>query len=160
RQDVYELPSRRQLAAAARRAAVRTRHAGRLPADGAGVDELGPDGPPLRDRARDRQRQRGAVQRRRQYAAARHRLSDVQLAPVLRFDRAGARRENAPGARTDLLSAGVEHDPAGFSRLDGTMTLTRRELLKLGLLGAAHPLLPVRGIVSQVFAAPGAADAK
>jgi uncharacterized protein (DUF1501 family) len=40
------------------------------------------------------------------------------------------------------------------------MTLTRRELLKLGVLGAAHPLLPMRGIVSQVFAAPGAADAK
>jgi uncharacterized protein (DUF1501 family) len=40
------------------------------------------------------------------------------------------------------------------------MTLTRRDMLKLALVGAAHPLLPVRGIVSQVFAAPGAADAK
>jgi uncharacterized protein (DUF1501 family) len=40
------------------------------------------------------------------------------------------------------------------------MTLTRRDLLKLAIAGAAHPLLPVRGIVSQVFAAPGAADAK
>ena len=40
------------------------------------------------------------------------------------------------------------------------MTLSRRDLLKLALAGAAHPLLPVRGIVSQVFAAPGAADAK
>ena len=37
------------------------------------------------------------------------------------------------------------------------MTLSRRDLLKLALLGAAHPLLPVRGIVSQAFAAPGAA---
>ncbi len=36
----------------------------------------------------------------------------------------------------------------------------RRALLKLALVGAAHPLLPTRGIVSQVFAAPGAADAK
>jgi len=40
------------------------------------------------------------------------------------------------------------------------MTLSRRDLLKLALAGAAHPLLPVRCIVSQVFAAPGAADAK
>jgi uncharacterized protein (DUF1501 family) len=40
------------------------------------------------------------------------------------------------------------------------MTLSRRGLLKLALAGAAHPLLPVRGIVSQAFAAPGAADAK
>src|SRR5436853_7752565 len=40
------------------------------------------------------------------------------------------------------------------------MTLTRRDLLKLALMGAAHPLLPVSGIVSQAFAAPGAADAK
>jgi uncharacterized protein (DUF1501 family) len=40
------------------------------------------------------------------------------------------------------------------------MTLTRRDMLKLGLLAVAHPLLPVRGIVSQAFAAPGAADAK
>ena len=40
------------------------------------------------------------------------------------------------------------------------MTISRRELLKLAIAGAAHPLLPVRGIVSQVFAAPGAADAK
>jgi len=40
------------------------------------------------------------------------------------------------------------------------MTLSRRSLLKLALAGAAHPLLPVRGIVSQAFAAPGAADAK
>ena len=40
------------------------------------------------------------------------------------------------------------------------VTVSRRDLLKIGLLGAAHPLLPVRGVVSQVFAAPGAADAK
>ena len=40
------------------------------------------------------------------------------------------------------------------------MVLTRRAMLKLALAGAAHPLLPVRGIVSQAFAAPGAADAK
>jgi uncharacterized protein (DUF1501 family) len=40
------------------------------------------------------------------------------------------------------------------------MALSRRDLLKLALVGAAHPLLPVRGIVSQAFAAPGAADAK
>ncbi len=40
------------------------------------------------------------------------------------------------------------------------MTFSRRDVLKLALLGAAHPLLPVRGIVSQAFAAPGAADAK
>jgi uncharacterized protein (DUF1501 family) len=40
------------------------------------------------------------------------------------------------------------------------MTFTRRDLLKLALVGAAHPLLPVRGIVSQAFAAPGAADSK
>ncbi len=40
------------------------------------------------------------------------------------------------------------------------MTLSRRHILKLGLLAAAHPLLPVRGTLSQVFAAPGAADVK
>jgi uncharacterized protein (DUF1501 family) len=40
------------------------------------------------------------------------------------------------------------------------MSLSRRDLLKLALVGAAHPLLPVRGIVSQAFAAPAAADAK
>lgn len=40
------------------------------------------------------------------------------------------------------------------------MTMTRRDMLKLAMIAAAHPLLPVRGIVSQAFAAPGAADAK
>jgi len=40
------------------------------------------------------------------------------------------------------------------------MGITRRNLLKAALVGVAHPLLPVRGIVSQAFAAPGAADAK
>ncbi|HTM25079.1 MAG TPA: DUF1501 domain-containing protein [Vicinamibacterales bacterium] len=40
------------------------------------------------------------------------------------------------------------------------MKLSRRDLLKLALAGAAHPILPVKGIVSQVFAAPGAGDAK
>lgn len=40
------------------------------------------------------------------------------------------------------------------------MALSRRDLLKMAMIAAAHPLLPVRGIVSQVFAAPGAADAK
>jgi uncharacterized protein (DUF1501 family) len=40
------------------------------------------------------------------------------------------------------------------------MTFSRRDMLKLALAGAAHPLLPVRGIVSQAFAAPGAADTK
>jgi uncharacterized protein (DUF1501 family) len=40
------------------------------------------------------------------------------------------------------------------------MGLSRRDLLRLALAGAAHPLLPLRGIVSQAFAAPGAADAR
>jgi uncharacterized protein (DUF1501 family) len=40
------------------------------------------------------------------------------------------------------------------------MAFSRRALLELALVGAAHPLLPLRGIVSQAFAAPGAADAK
>src|SRR5947208_237577 len=40
------------------------------------------------------------------------------------------------------------------------MNFSRREMLKLALIGAAHPLLPAKGIVSQVFAAPGAGDAK
>ena len=40
------------------------------------------------------------------------------------------------------------------------MHLSRRSLLKLAIAGAAHPLLPVRGIVSQAFAAPGAGSAK
>jgi uncharacterized protein (DUF1501 family) len=40
------------------------------------------------------------------------------------------------------------------------VALTRRDLLKLALVGAAHPLLPVRGIVSRAFAAPGAANGK
>jgi uncharacterized protein (DUF1501 family) len=43
--------------------------------------------------------------------------------------------------------------------MDEPMRLSRRELLTLGLAAAAHPLLPDR-IVSQAFAAPGAADAK
>jgi uncharacterized protein (DUF1501 family) len=40
------------------------------------------------------------------------------------------------------------------------MTWSRRDIIKMGLLAAAHPLLPLRGIVSQAFAAPGAADAR
>src|SRR5215831_4164501 len=54
----------------------------------------------------------------------------------------------------------MEHGSARVARMDAPMTVSRRNVLKLGLLGAAHPLLPVRGVVSQVFAAPGAADAK
>src|SRR5215470_11197243 len=33
-------------------------------------------------------------------------------------------------------------------------------MLKLAVIGAAHPLLPVRGVMSQAFAVPGAADVK
>jgi uncharacterized protein (DUF1501 family) len=40
------------------------------------------------------------------------------------------------------------------------MNLSRRDVLKLALVGAAQPLWPAGGIVSHVFAAPGAADAK
>ena len=40
------------------------------------------------------------------------------------------------------------------------MVVSRRDLLKLVLVGAAHPLLPMHGIVSHAFAASGAADAK
>jgi uncharacterized protein (DUF1501 family) len=40
------------------------------------------------------------------------------------------------------------------------MALSRRDLLKLALVGAAHPLLPASRIVSQAFAAPGAGGAK
>ena len=40
------------------------------------------------------------------------------------------------------------------------MTLSRRSMLKLTAIGTAHALLPVRGIVSQVFAAPAAGDAR
>ena len=40
------------------------------------------------------------------------------------------------------------------------MAISRRDLLKLALVGTAHPLLPLRGIASQAFAAPGAADAR
>jgi uncharacterized protein (DUF1501 family) len=40
------------------------------------------------------------------------------------------------------------------------MAISRRDLLKRALVGAAHPLLPWRGIVSQAFAAAGAADAR
>src|SRR6516164_3079957 len=40
------------------------------------------------------------------------------------------------------------------------MAITRRDLLKAALVGVAQPLLPGRGIVSQAFAAPGAADSK
>src|SRR4029077_8145930 len=46
------------------------------------------------------------------------------------------------------------------TRMDAPMTVSRRDLLKIGLVAAAHPLLPPRGVASQVFAAPGAADAK
>src|SRR6478672_9035431 len=54
----------------------------------------------------------------------------------------------------------MEHGSARVARMDAPMTVSRRDVLKIGLLAAAHPLLPVRGVVSQVFAAPGAADAK
>jgi uncharacterized protein (DUF1501 family) len=40
------------------------------------------------------------------------------------------------------------------------MALSRRDLGKLAVVGAAHLLLPVRGIVAQALAAPGAGDAK
>lgn len=40
------------------------------------------------------------------------------------------------------------------------MSLSRRDVLKLAMVAAAHPLLPVRGIVSQAFAAPSAANSK
>ena len=78
----------------------------------------------------------------------------------------GARTRDALG-RT-VVAAGMEHDPAGVAGLDAAvglrtedvMAFSRRDLLKLALVGAAHPLLPMRGIVSQAFAAPGAADAK
>jgi uncharacterized protein (DUF1501 family) len=40
------------------------------------------------------------------------------------------------------------------------VALSRRQLLQLAVVGAAHPLLEVRGIAAQAFAAPGAADAK
>jgi uncharacterized protein (DUF1501 family) len=43
--------------------------------------------------------------------------------------------------------------------MDVPMTLSRRQLLALGLGAAASPLLP-RGIISRAFAAPGAADAR
>src|SRR5215475_7504822 len=54
----------------------------------------------------------------------------------------------------------MEHPSARVARMDAPMTMSRRDVLKIGALAAAHPLLPVRGVVSQVFAAPGAADAK
>src|SRR5471030_1141242 len=62
----------------------------------------------------------------------------------------------------------MEHDLARVPGLDAALAGTRRSvmefsrryMLKLALIGAAHPLLPLRGIVSQAFAAPGAADAK
>ena len=40
------------------------------------------------------------------------------------------------------------------------MTLSRRDVLQLAIVGAIHQMLPVRGIASQAFAAPGAASAK
>jgi uncharacterized protein (DUF1501 family) len=40
------------------------------------------------------------------------------------------------------------------------MSLSRRDVLKLALAGAAAPLLPIPRIVSEAFAAPGAADAR
>src|SRR6476659_5913325 len=54
----------------------------------------------------------------------------------------------------------MERRAAGLSRMDGSMMLSRRDVLKIGLTAAAAPLLPARQIVSQVFAAPGAADAR
>src|SRR5215813_3664369 len=54
----------------------------------------------------------------------------------------------------------MEYGSARVARMDAPMTVSRRNVLKIGLLAAAHPLLPVRGVVSQLFAAPGAADAK
>src|SRR3954470_14320476 len=40
------------------------------------------------------------------------------------------------------------------------MKLPGRDVVKLAIAAAAHPLLPVRGVFWQVFAAPGVADAK
>jgi uncharacterized protein (DUF1501 family) len=54
----------------------------------------------------------------------------------------------------------MEYGAAGIAGMDAPMILSRRDLLKLGLLTAVPPLLPVRGVVSQAFAAPGAADAR
>jgi uncharacterized protein (DUF1501 family) len=48
--------------------------------------------------------------------------------------------------------------------MDATMTmkqkLSRRDLLKLGLLAGSQPLWPMPSVVARAFAAPGAADAK
>lgn len=40
------------------------------------------------------------------------------------------------------------------------MTFTRRDLLKMGLLGATYAVSPLPSLVSRAYAAPGAADAK
>src|SRR5262249_10425068 len=75
-----------------------------------------------------------------------------------RSARARARRSNTrPRSRNGTRFC--SRRPTGWSG-EGSMTLSRRSLLKLALAGAAHPLLPVRGIVSQAFAAPGAGNAK
>src|SRR5262249_14418514 len=100
------------------------------------------------------------VQRRGQQAWARCRLSDADNAPVLRRDPAGTGREDDRRARSHGVAAGVEHDPPVVAGMDAAMTLSRRQVLKLGLTAASHPLLPLRGIASQVFATSGAADVK
>src|SRR5262249_27094675 len=88
------------------------------------------------------------------------RFSNVDDAPLLRCDRADAWRPDTQCAQPDDVTAGMEHGSARVARMDAPMTVSRRDVLKLAVLAAAHPLLPVRGVVSQVFAAPGAADAK
>ena len=150
-----------RLAPAARRAALRSRDSGRLPTHGIRLDEFRSDDSPLRNRARHRERQRRTVQRGRQQARPDDGVSPSDVEAVLRRDRAGPRPEDARRAEPHGVAAGVEHRPAGIARLDAEMTFSRRDMLKLGLVAAAHPLfLPMRGIVSQAFAAPGAADAK
>ena len=81
----------------------------------------------LRDWKGDRRRQRGPVQQRRQHARSDHRVSDAQLTPVLRGDRAGAERARTRCARPLSIAAGVEHGPAGVAGLDATLG-TRTEV--------------------------------
>ena len=108
-EDADELSSRRQLAPAARRAALRSRNARWLSADRAGVDQLRATRPPFRDRARHRQRRRGALQRGRQLAGTGDRFPDAHFAPLP--IRPSPRSADTPGAREDFIAAGMEHDP-------------------------------------------------
>ena len=93
----------------------------------------------------------GPLQQRRQHARADDGISDAHVAAVFRRDRAGARRARRATrsaarrrSRNGTRSCWRRRTGCSARHQDGgtIMALSRRDLLKLALVGAAHPLLP------------------